>query len=200
MERRTLGSFCSFKYGKMPEKNRVTDDASLYPIFSGYRIVGYYDESNIDEGELIVVARGVGGTGDVKLTPAKCYLTNLSIAIDVDEEVALKQYLYYYFQLTNLRYLDSGSAQSQITISDLHNVDVPIPSMELQRNTVATLRALDDKIANNTKINNHLASPRSVTDSSPDIRRGKRLSRISARRAFSASSNSCFSNKGAHSS
>ncbi len=156
MERRTLGSFCSFKYGKMPEKNRVTDDASLYPIFSGYRIVGYYDESNIDEGELIVVARGVGGTGDVKLTPAKCYLTNLSIAIDVDEEVALKQYLYYYFQLTNLRYLDSGSAQSQITISDLHNVDVPIPSMELQRNTVATLRALDDKIANNTKINNHL--------------------------------------------
>lgn len=31
--------------------------------------------------KLIVVARGVGGTGDVKLTPRNCWLTNLSIAI-----------------------------------------------------------------------------------------------------------------------
>jgi type I restriction enzyme S subunit len=155
-ERKVLRSFCSFKYGKMPDKKRVSDNTSLYPIFSGYRVVGYYDEFNISEGELIVVARGVGGTGDVKLTPAKCYLTNLSIAIDVDETFALKQYLYYFFQISNLRYLDSGSAQSQITISDLQKVKVPLPPLEIQRNTVATMRVLDDKIDNNKAINRHL--------------------------------------------
>jgi len=150
------GDFAQFRYGKMPDKNKLSGDSSLYPIFSGYRIVGYYDEYNTDENELIIVARGVGGTGDVKLTPAKCYLTNLSIAAIIDESVALKQYLYYYFALSNLRYLDSGSAQSQITISDLQNVMIPLPTLEEQSEVVDTLCSLDSRIAINKKINHHL--------------------------------------------
>ncbi|GAB1431656.1 restriction endonuclease subunit S [Spirochaetota bacterium] len=150
------GDFAQFRYGRMPDKIKVSDDSSLYPIYSGYRIVGYYDEFNTEEGELVIVARGVGGTGDVKLAPARCYLTNLSITATIDESIALKKYLYYYFALSNLRYLDSGSAQSQITISDLQNVMLPLPSIVEQQSVVNTLSALDDKIANNTKINNHL--------------------------------------------
>jgi len=148
-----LGDFCTFRYGKMPLKAKFSDNKDLYPIYSGYRTAGFYDEYNIEAGELIVVARGVGGTGDVKLTPEKCYLTNLSIAVAVDENLALKKYLYYYFQTKNLRYLDSGSAQSQITISDLQNVRLALPSIEDQGVIVATLSALDDKIDNNTKTN-----------------------------------------------
>ena len=113
-----FGDIATFKYGKMPNKQKITDSGK-YPVYSGYRYVGYYDEYNTDKGQLIVVARGVGGTGDVKLTSEKCYLTNLSISADVDMRIALPEYLYYYFAIRNLRYLDSGSAQSQITISDL---------------------------------------------------------------------------------
>ena len=68
MEHRKLGSFSEMKYGRMPDKKKLLDKGE-YPVFSGYRIVGYYDECNIDKQELIVVARGVGGTGDVKLSP-----------------------------------------------------------------------------------------------------------------------------------
>jgi type I restriction enzyme S subunit len=150
------GDFSQFRYGKMPDKNKLSDDSSLYPIFSGYRIVGYYNEYNAEENELIIVARGVGGTGDVKLTPAKCYLTNLSIAASIDESVALREYLYYYFALSNLRYLNSGSAQSQITISDLQNVLIPLPSLEDQQVIVDTLSCLDDKIELNNRINANL--------------------------------------------
>ena len=124
---RSLGSFSEMKYGKMPNK-KMSSDKGKYPIFSGYRVVGYCDECNIGEQQLVVVARGVGGTGDVKLSPGACFLTNLSIAVSVDESVALKKYLYYYFLKNNLRYLDSGSAQSQITIGDLKNVEVPLPA------------------------------------------------------------------------
>ena len=67
-----------FKYGKMPQKGKILKNGK-YPIFSGYRTVGYYDEWNLEKNQIIVVARGVGGTGDVKLSPNKCYLTNLSI-------------------------------------------------------------------------------------------------------------------------
>ena len=157
MEHRKLGSFSEMKYGRMPDKKKLLDKGE-YPVFSGYRIVGYYDECNIDKQELIVVARGVGGTGDVKLSPGACFLTNLSIAVIVDESVALKEYLYYYFQINNLRYLDSGSAQSQITITDLKNVVVPIPSLDQQRKVVEILSRYDEKIEVNTKINDNLAA------------------------------------------
>jgi len=154
---KALGDFCTFQYGKMPLKEKISNDTTLFPIFSGYRVVGYYDKYNTEEGELVVVARGVGGTGDVKLTPARCYLTNLSIAVTVDETYALKQYLYYFFQISTLRYLDSGSAQSQITISDLQKVEVLLPPLYIQKNIVDILRALDNKIKNNAAINDNLA-------------------------------------------
>ena len=152
-----LGSFSVIKYGKMPQKDKISDNGR-YPIFSGYRVTGYYDEFNIEDSELIVVARGVGGTGDVKLSPPHCYLTNLSIAVCVDENVALKRYLYYYFKMNSLRYLDSGSAQSQITISDLQKVEVPLPDISIQRSIVDILSVLDDKIEANIKINDNLAA------------------------------------------
>lgn len=139
----------------MPDKRRITDTGK-YPVFSGYRIVGYYDECNLDGEELVVVARGVGGTGDVKLSPGACFLTNLSIAVVIDETVALKKFLYYYFHNHNLRYLDSGSAQSQITVSDLKNVEVPVPPLETQEKIVSTLEMLDYKIELNQKINENL--------------------------------------------
>ncbi len=150
-----FGDISTFKYGKMPVKAKITDEGD-YPIHSGYRYVGRYDEYNIEANTLIVVARGVGGTGDVKLSTEKCYLTNLSIAADVNESVVLNKYLYYYFAIRNLRYLDSGSAQSQITISDLEKVILPVPSMQEQIKIVSILSSIDEKIEKNNQINNNL--------------------------------------------
>lgn len=154
---RSLGSFSEMKYGKMPKRDAICERGK-YPIYSGYRIVGYCDECNLEGQQLVVVARGVGGTGDVKLSPGSCFLTNLSIAVIVDENVALKKYLYYYFLKHNLRYLDSGSAQSQITISDLKNVEILLPPLEMQKKIISILVALDDKIELNNKINDNLAA------------------------------------------
>ena len=151
----SLGDIADMKYGKMPKKGMV-QESGKYPVFSGYRIVGYCNECNLNEQQLIVVARGVGGTGDVKLSPGACYLTNLSIAVILNEEIALKKYVFYYFQQHNLRYLDSGSAQSQITISDLKNIEIPVPPLNIQKKIVDILSSFDEKIALNNKINDNL--------------------------------------------
>lgn len=150
-----FGDFALFKYGKMPKKSEIKENGK-YPIYSGYRYVGYYDDYNTEANQLIIVARGVGGTGDVKLTKERCYLTNLSISAQIDESVVLPQYLFYYFSLRNLRYLDSGSAQSQITISDLEKVEIPLPNIESQMRIVDCLSMLDYKIRTNEMINNNL--------------------------------------------
>ena len=155
MEYKTLNQIATnFRYGKMPDKSKITDSGD-YPVWSGYRYVGFYDGKNVNKDEIVVVARGVGGTGDVKICKEDCFLTNLSIAFNVNEDIN-PLYVYYYYQIKNLRYLDSGSAQSQITINDLKNVKIPIPSKNIQDKIVEVLNKLDQRIELNNEINNNL--------------------------------------------
>ena len=63
--------------------------------------------------------------------------------------------------------------------------EVPDLPLDIQIGIADTLAALDARIAENRAINNHLASPRSAMDNSPDIRRGKRTLRVVARVSFS---------------
>ncbi|MGG4035287.1 restriction endonuclease subunit S [Paenibacillus cisolokensis] len=149
-----LADFSSMKYGKMPDKSKVSE--SGYPIFTGYKVSGYYPDFMYEEPQLIVVARGVGGTGDVKLSPPYSYITNLSIIVELDEKIVDKYFLYYSLSNKNLRVLDSGSAQSQITINDLKNYKVNIPTLEEQKEIALLLKSLDDKIELNNAINKNL--------------------------------------------
>ena len=70
--------------------------------------------------------------------------------------------------------------------SAIMRYEVPDLPIDIQIGIADTLSALDARIVENRKINHHLASARSATDNSPDIRRGKRVSRKFARRVFSS--------------
>lgn len=140
----TLGEVASFKYGKMPKKPNIV--LKGYPIYSGYRYVGFYPTTNCPKESLIVVARGVGGTGDVKICKDDCHLTNLSILIDNDATKLDRKFVYYKYSLRNLKYLDSGSAQSQITISDLQSLEISYPALNEQKSIADTLSSFDGKI------------------------------------------------------
>lgn len=148
-----LEDFASLKYGKLPPKGIVP---SGYPIWSGYKYVGSAETFNCPKDTPIVVARGVGGTGDVKIAKEDCFLTNLSISVSLKEEICNPHFFTYYFAKDNLRYLDSGSAQSQITIDALKKVILKLPPLQQQKKIVAVLSSLDEKIETNRKINARL--------------------------------------------
>ena len=131
-----LSDVATFSYGSMPQKELL--NKGEVPIFSGYQITGTYPSHNLAQDELVLIARGVGGTGDIKLSPCKCWLTNLSIHINLFSPAINKYYLYYYFLANNLLWLNSGSAQPQITISDLSKVKISIPNLEIQHYIVNT--------------------------------------------------------------
>jgi len=139
-----LGDIACFSYGRMPKKELI--NTGVFPIFSGYKYQYLYPENNCDEGDLIIVARGVGGTGDVKIVREKCYLTNLSIKVNLKNGIVLNEFFYYFFNQETLRYLDSGSAQSQITIQDLEKEFFMFPDIETQKSISYILRSLDYKI------------------------------------------------------
>lgn len=149
-----LGEIAGFSYGKMPKKELLAK--GIYPTYSGYKYQYKYPQFNCDKNDIIIVARGVGGTGDVKIVKEKCYLTNLSIKIELDKNIVDFQYFYFQYFLNTLRYLDSGSAQSQITINDLNRLELKLPPLQEQQSIASILSAIDDKIENNLAINKTL--------------------------------------------
>ena len=119
-----LGDVAQFKYGTMPKKEKL--GRGEYVAFSGYQVVGSYPEKMYSTPQLIIVARGVGGCGDIKYTPSNCYLTNLSIAI-LPQNTAIEDYLFIYLRLHDTKVMNTGSAQPQITVSTLEKYQLPIP-------------------------------------------------------------------------
>ena len=122
-----LGNIANFKYGTMPKKDKLGKGTHI--VFSGYQIVGTYPECMFEDPQLIIVARGVGGCGDVKYAPPDCYLTNLSIAI-ITENTFYDDYIFHYLRLHDTKIMNTGSAQPQITVSTLEKFRIPLPPKE----------------------------------------------------------------------
>jgi type I restriction enzyme, S subunit len=148
-KRAKLGEICSFKYGEMPKKADLTDTG--YPVFSGYRIVGYSSRYHYADQEIVVVARGLGGTGDIKMSPPHCFLTNLSIALLLQSTAVDKKFLYYQLASTTLWGLRTGSAQAQITIERLKEYEIKLPPLPVQRRIAGILSTYDELIENNQR-------------------------------------------------
>lgn len=149
-----LKDISEFVYGKMPDKSKIVPKG--FPIFSGYRVVGYYPEFMYSREKLLIIARGVGGTGDVKISPPNSYVTNLSIIFNENESIVDYRYLYYYLKNRNMRTLDTGSCQSQITINQLEEYTVKLPDLALQKVVSKVLQTLEYKIELNNKVNAEL--------------------------------------------
>ena len=88
-----LDELATMRYGKLPPKEKLDSGC---PIFTGYKVSGYCREPLYKEPMLLVVARGVGGTGDVKISPPNAWITNLSIVLDIDESLTDKYFLCQY--------------------------------------------------------------------------------------------------------
>lgn len=145
-----LADICTMKYGKMLPKNLAVDEG--FPVYSGYRVTGYSKEFLYKEPMLLVVARGVGGTGDVKIAPPNAWITNLSIVLVLDESKVSKVYLCYLLNRENLKdKLNSGAAQAQITIESLSKYKVHLPLLGKQIRVAEFITNYDNLIENNRR-------------------------------------------------
>ncbi|WP_111309150.1 restriction endonuclease subunit S [Confluentibacter sediminis] len=129
-ETNKIENIANLKYGKMLSSELFLDKG--YPVYSGYGLRGYYDKYMYESPQILVICRGVSGTGEVRMSPQYSYITNLSIVVENYQELTTKEFLYYYLKNDNLRSLDSGSAQSQITTGDLGFYKVLIPTLYIQ--------------------------------------------------------------------
>jgi type I restriction enzyme S subunit len=152
-EMKRLSEIATFSYGKFIPKKDLFGVGC--PVFSGYAIVGYLPTYEFEEPQLIIVCRGVGGTGDIKLSPPKCTITNLSIIFKLKNKVD-KEFLYWNLKNSNTYSLRTGSAQPQITINDLNLYPISLPNLKEQKRISYILKCFQNKIELNQRMNQTL--------------------------------------------
>jgi type I restriction enzyme S subunit len=149
-------------------------------------------EKYLRDNDILINSTGTGTAGRIAQlnnVPHPTIVDGHMIIIRGNEKV-VPRYLGYALkaQQALVLQLDEGSTGQTELNRDrlLSEIEISYPvSLYEQEAIAATLSALDALIAENRAINNHLTSPRSATDSSPDISFGIRASRVSIMRAFS---------------
>lgn len=121
-----LGELCNIKYGKGLPTTKIEKEG--YPVYGGNGIIGYYHEFMYDNSQVLISCRGAA-SGNVVISKPKSFVTNNSLVLECDRKYYyyLKQYSLdnYYYEYT------TGSAQPQITIDNIKDIVLSIPSDEL---------------------------------------------------------------------
>lgn len=106
--------------------------------------------------------------GIIKDQPTNFLVSTGFAVIDVDDKLAVPDYIYYLLtQKDIVEYLQSIAEQSvsaypSLKPSDIENMEVLLPNIETQRKVVSILTSIDRKINCNKKINNNLEQQVSV--------------------------------------
>jgi len=175
-----LGDVVILNYGKsLTSANRLT---GKIPVYSSAGITGYHDTPLVNSEGIIVGRKGSVGT--VYYSPIPFFCIDTAYYILPSEDYSLK-YMYYRIRSLGLEKLNEDSAVPGLNRDTAYSQTFLLPPLHEQHAIAAVLLCLDDKITNNISVNHHLIA-KSETDSSPDIKRGKRVSRRVARLWFSA--------------
>ena len=102
--------------------------------------------------------------GIIKEQPENFLVSTGFTVIDVDENIADADFIYYYltqYEVTESMQAigeQSTSAYPSIKASDLEDLDIYLPPLEEQKKISVFLKSLDDKIAMNSSINSNLVA------------------------------------------
>lgn len=142
---KTLGEVCEIGVGDKP-KSILESKTEYEYINAGTTNSGYTDCSNCKGDTVTTPSRGQGGIGFIGYQKKNFYLGPLCYKIRSKSiDYLLNKYLFYYLQSNNekiLKIRNSGGVPS-VNRSDLVNISIAIPSLEVQKRIVNVLDNFD---------------------------------------------------------
>lgn len=137
-----LGEICKIKYGKGLSTNLLTDEG--YPVFGGNGVIGYYSKFLYELPQILVSCRGAA-SGKIMESDPHSFVTSNSLVLEMND----RAYYYYlkYLLLANPLYnYATGSAQPQITIDNIKDVDIVLPSIDIVKTISEKFEVIDEQI------------------------------------------------------
>jgi type I restriction enzyme S subunit len=176
-----LSDIITFQRGHDLPRTQMTD--GQYPVVGSNGIIGYHNEYTT-ESPSVTIGRS-GNVGNPFIVYERSWSHNTTLYIK-EYKNADPVFVYYLLRTLDLGNFAGGSAVPTLNRNHIHTIEIAVPPINEQIEIGHILQVLDDKIESNSRINNHLAVSMSATDSSPDIRRGKSVSRVVASVLFSS--------------
>lgn len=133
---------------------KMIESSGRFPVYGGNGLRGYTEQSNFD-GECAIIGRQGAFCGNVRFFSGKAYMTEHAIVAVANKDHNTR-YLAYLLSIMSLGHLSAQSAQPGLSVKTLSKVTVDLPSKEEQDKAVNILSSLEDKIAENSKINDNL--------------------------------------------
>ena len=179
MKKYKLSDLCTkIGSGATPRGGKESYKASGIPIIRSQNVLDYSFSADglayIDEAQATQLDNVIVQSGDVLINITGDSVARACMAPDgylparVNQHVAIIRansqkadghYILYFLQKQKEHLLliaSSGGTRNALTKKMLEDLVLDLPPLPVQRKIAATLSALDDKIANNTKINHHL--------------------------------------------
>ena len=145
MEKVKLIEICTPKQWKTLATSELKANGK-YLVYGANGVIGYYDNYNHEKETVLITCRGAT-CGNVHISREKSYINGNAMALDnLNEQVCLKEYLYYFLKQYDMKKVISGSAQPQITVQSLKNIDVKITDVETQTKIVKELNIIQQII------------------------------------------------------
>jgi len=129
--------------------SEIRTDTFPYPVYGANGVIGFANKKMYSASLPLISCRGAN-CGVTHLTKPDAWISNNSIAC-IPKDAADPVYYYYLFRDSSFNDVITGSAQPQITITNLSSKLLPAPSLVTQRRIASILAAYDDLIENNTR-------------------------------------------------
>lgn len=118
-----------------------------YLVYGANGIIGRYTEYNHEQPVIAITCRGAT-CGNVLITEPKSYITSNAMVLDeVDEEQIHLKFLLYALRKRGFNDVISGSAQPQITRTNLAKIQIPLPPLPEQIHIANVLSKAEALIA-----------------------------------------------------
>lgn len=128
-----------------------------YNVYGANGIIGKYDLYNHEENEIAVCCRGAG-CGKYIMTQPFSWITGNAMVIKPKLEVDLKEYIYYKLDDKDILNYVTGSAQPQITRTNIENMKIMIPDKTIINRFNSLAKEIRKNIINLIKENQRLDS------------------------------------------
>lgn len=119
------------------------------------------ERTHLEVGDLLIATCGtLGKTCVINETPSNYEFSRSVGMIKVDKNKLYPEYLHYFFSLPTSQHriaqLAKGGVQKHFYISDMEDFDFEAPPLAIQKRIVDVLAPIDNKIANNNVMREHL--------------------------------------------
>ncbi|EHH0804538.1 N-6 DNA methylase, partial [Vibrio vulnificus] len=127
-----LKDVCKLRSGKNLNKDEV-ENKGEFPVYGGNGIIGYYLDAN-RPGDSVIIGKVGAHCGNIHFSSKPYWLTTNAISLELlDTTRVYLPYLAHVLKSLDLNNLATGTAQKFVSINQLYEVEVSLPSLEKQK-------------------------------------------------------------------